>query len=236
MANWLDLTRKVYTRLRRPSQDALPWETVIEKLADVISRLKLDLVLSPQNAQAKVSRWFTPRTTDIALSELGFNVMMPIRMETRSIDSELEFGSPVPIVSMTVLDTSIVGAVAFYDEPMRLAFRDELDYVTAQEYRLTYESDFDDNVALDQIVGLPAFFEQLVVVLTCFELLTLVDDNAPEWTGFVNMVGGLWPAEISTKMEQWGRYVSMFKGRAQVPKRTLFQNMRRPVKSNFFRG
>lgn len=237
MTYGLDIVRRVYTRLRKPSQQALPYQTVLQTVSEVIARKKLDLALSSQNSLATTSEWFTPTAADFSLEELGLQdgVLLPIRVETRGMDSDIETGPPVPIVNYEVLNTSDVGAISFYGDPLRMVFRDTLEYISEQQYRLVYESDFGDDVSLESVVGLPAYFAGMVSLEACWELIDLVEDSSPEWAEFYKMVGKKWEAQIADKRDGWNQYVKMFKGRAQVPKRTFFDNRRTSVKTRYFR-
>lgn len=236
MALYQDLTQKVYRRLRKPSQEALPWRTVMDVLADVVNRRKLDLVLSPHNAKATVSDWFTPASNDILLSDYDIDAMLPIRVEVRSVGSDFETGEGVDIVNFDVLERSQNGAVSFYGDPLRMAFRDTSDYVGEREYRIVYESDIfnDEEAGLSDVVGLPAFFASLVVLETALELLDLVEDLSEEYQLFVKQVRPQWSVLLLDRREQWKRYVVMFKGRARVPKRTYFDNRVRPLRTRWF--
>ena len=101
-----------------PSQAALPYTSVLDIVAGVVARKKLDLALSPQNSTAVTSDWFTPSSTDFALEDEGFDSMLlPVRVERRAIGSELEMGENVPTVNYEVLNTSNVGAISFYGIP-----------------------------------------------------------------------------------------------------------------------
>ena len=87
-----------------------------------------------------------------------------------------------------------------------------------------YETDFEDEVSLRSVIGLPAYFASLVVLESAYKLLEAVEDPTKEWFEFMKMVNVKWLATIIDKRTGWDRYVRMFKGRAQVPKRTFFQN------------
>lgn len=236
--NGLDIVRRVYTRLRKPSQQALPYKTVLQTISEVIAVKKLDLALSQQNSLATTSDWFTTSSADFSLEELGLQggVLLPVRIETRAIGSDWETGDDVPIVNYEVLNTSTVGAASFYGDPMRLVFRDNVEYVSNQQYRLIYESDFTEETTLESIVGLPQFFMGMVEVEASWELIDLVEDDSQEWRDFYKLVSKKWEALIIDKRVGWAKYVRMFKGRAQVPKRTFFDNQRRRNQTGFFRG
>jgi hypothetical protein len=94
--NGLDIVRGVYRRLKRPSQTALPWPDVLAIVSEVVSRLKCDLAMSPQNLTAQTSEWFTPDSTDFAIDDLGLSVLLPIRLERREIGSDLRPVSMCP--------------------------------------------------------------------------------------------------------------------------------------------
>jgi hypothetical protein len=236
--NGLDIVQRVYRKLRRPSQQSLPYQSVVDKVREVISRKKLDLALSEQNNLARRSEWFVPSGSDFSLEELGLEggVLLPIRVEVKGIDSEFETGDNVPVVDFGVLDTSIVGAVSFYGDPIRMSFRDQSEYVTSRQYRIVYESDFEDEVGLESIVGLPAFFGDMVVVEAAWDLLDEVEDNTTEWQAYAKSMNEKWKLQMIDKRAGWDRYVRMFKGRAQVPKRTFWQNQRGRYRTRYFRG
>jgi hypothetical protein len=233
-----DIVRRVYERLRKPSQQSLPWQTVLSTVAEVIARKKLDLALSTQNSSAVTSAWFTPNSADFSLETMGLaGILLPIRVERRGIGSEYETGEEVPVVNYEVLNTSNVGAISFYGDPLRMVFRDQLDYVTQQEYRVVYESDIASGpVTLQSVVGLPDFFAGMVVLESVWELIDLVEDTSDEWLGFYKMISPKLEKQILDKREGWDRYVRLFKGKATVPKRTFFDNRRCAVRTRYFKG
>lgn len=234
--NGQDIVRRVYQRLRRPSQQSLPYQVVLQTVAEVIARKKLDLALSPQNSLATTSRWFTPASTDFALETKGMSgILLPIRVERRSIGSDWETGEDVPIVNYEVLNTSLNGAISFYGDPVRMVFRDGVDYVTQQEYRVIYEADFEEEFNLRSILGLPAYFAGMVVLEAAWELSLLVDDSSPEWQAFLDRSEKRWATEIADKREGWAKFVRMFRGRATVPKRTFWTNQVQPFR-RYFKG
>lgn len=234
--NGLDITRRIYRRLRMPSQTMLPQQAVLDALGEVIARKKLDLALSTQNAEAITSAWFTPASADFPLSDLGLDVLLPIRVERRAIDSEYETGDQVPIVDYEVLDTDLTGAISFYGNPLRIAFRNQLDYLYEQQYRIVYEEDFTTTTSLAGIVGLPEFFASMLVLETAWKLLNTIEDTSPEFQAFKKEARGDWAIEIADERKAWLRYTQMFKGRAVVPKRTFFQNRRSRIRTRFFKG
>jgi hypothetical protein len=237
MATGLDIVRRVYQRLRKPSQGALPHKQVLAAVQETIARKKLDLALSSQNSLGVMSDWFTPTSPDFDISDVGISgVMLPIRVETRAADSTWETGEDVPIVNYEALNTSEVGAVSFYGDPLRLAFRDTTDYITLQQYRLVYEPDFYGTTSLGGNIGLPGYFAGMVAAEAAWKLLLEVEDTSPEWMAFASMQEKRLLAEITDYRDVWDTYVKQFKGRAQVPKRTFWQNRRATVKTRYFRG
>jgi hypothetical protein len=235
-----DIVRRVYERLRKPSQQSLPYQTVLSTVAEVVARKKLDLALSSQNSSATTSQWFTPTTADFGLQGVGLDgILLPIRVERRGIDSDYETGEEVPIVNYEVLNTSNVGAISFYGDPLRMVFRDTLDYITQQQYRVVYESDLataDGRVTLSSVVGLPDFFAGMVVLESIWELIDLVEDTSDEWLAFYKMISPKLEKQIIDKRDGWDRYVRLFKGKAAVPKRTFWDNRRCGAPTRFFKG
>lgn len=234
--NGLVIVRDVYRRLRMPSQQALPYQTVLAAVRESVARKKLDLALSPQINLGQMSAWFTPSATDFDLSDPGLEVFLPTRIERRAVGSDWEIGEDVPIINYEVLDTSKVGAAAFYGDPMRIAFAHTLDYVTGQQYRLVYEEDFPPTFVLGQDAALPNYFQGAVAIEAAYELLTQVNDESPEWEKYLELSLKQWPALIADKREGWDKYVKMFRGRAQTPKRTFFDNRRPMFRTNYFKG
>lgn len=221
----LGVVRRVYERLRKPSQQALPYQTVMNTVMEVVARKKLDLALSTQNSLATTSDWFTPSSNDFTLEEEGFSgIILPIRVERRSSDSVYATGENVPIVNYEVLDTSLVGGISFYGSPLRMAFRDTIDYVGQQQYRIVYESDFIADTTLNCVVGLPQFFASMIVLESSWKLITMVEDSSPEFQAFIQLVSGRWESELMDERESWKHFVRLFKGRAQTPIRRFRDN------------
>jgi hypothetical protein len=238
--NGIEIARRVYERLRRPSDTALPWKTILRTLSEVVAGYKIDLALSEQNSLAITSDWFTPSSTDFPLEDLGLEgpVLFPVRVERKARDSELETGHEVPIVNYSVLNTSINGAISFYGDPMRIAFRDTAEYTAEQQYRIIYETDFTDNVTGDSgnPIALPEFFAGMLSAQVAFMLVDQVENDAPEWMNFVKMTTPKLVAELAQHQARWERYVQKFKGKAQVPKRTFFQNQYCGPRTRYFKG
>jgi len=231
----LDIVQRVYSRLRKPSQQSLPYQRVVEKVRDAIARKRLDLALSEQNHVAEMSDWFVPSESNFPLQNLGLDAVLPIRVEVRGGDSEYETGDNVPIVNYEVLDTSIVGAVSFYGDPIRMAFRDTVGHVSSRQYRLLYEPDFYEQVKLESVVGLPNYFGDMVVIEAAWGLLGEIEDTTKEWLDYRKFVFEQWKSEIVDYRVIWDKYVRLFKGRAQVPKRTFWQNQLPRVRTRYFK-
>ncbi len=53
--NGLDIVRRVFERLRKPSDTALPYQTALNTVREVIAMKKLDLAMSDQNSLAATS-------------------------------------------------------------------------------------------------------------------------------------------------------------------------------------
>lgn len=235
--NGLDITQRILARLRGPSDAALPYQDVLETAGEVIAMKRLDLALSEQNSVAETSDWFTPSSGDFLLSDHGLDdVLMPIRLERRSVDSEQSIGVPVPLVNYQVLETSINGAASFYGYPMRLVFRDNDEYLSEQQYRLVYETDFTQALALSTTIQLPTFFKGMVAVECCAMLGTLVQDDTPEWKEFLKVQTPIWFGEIARWDEKWKNFVYKFKGKAQVPKVTFLQRRSLIPRTKYFKG
>lgn len=211
--NGIDITRRVYRRLKMPSQQALPYKYVLETVGEVISRKRLDLALSSQNSLGVTGDWFTPSETDFALDD---GILLPIRVERRGIDSDIETGEDVDITNYSSPRNNPAGTVSFYGDPLRMVFRDELDYVSTQQYRLFYEPDFEGETTLESVVGLPEYFKSMVVLESCWELLDQIEDSSAEFMEFYKMVSAKWPAQIAMQQPQWERFVRQFRGNRVV--------------------
>lgn len=217
MINGLEIVQRIYQRLRQPDDTTLPYKTVLQTVSEIVAMKKIDLAISEQNNIAEVSSWFTPLGND---TELDIDdVFLPIRLERRPADSSAETGVSVPLVNYQVLNTSLNGAAAFYGDPLRLAFRDSTDFVSGQQYRLIYESDFLGDISLENNVSLPTLFKGMVAVEACYQLLEVIEDTSPEWIAFVALVAQKWREELAMWEDKWRRYVRKFRGTAQIPKR-----------------
>lgn len=226
--NGLDIVRRVYVRLRRPAQSALPYTAVLDTVSEVIAQKRIDLALSGQNSTSVTSEWFTPPSSDFVLGDIGLTaVMIPTHLEHRGIGDDTEVGEDVPAVHYDVLDTSRIHAVSFYGSPLRISFSDNLDYVTQQEYRLTYESDFEGDVNLGADVRLPAYFMGMVSLEAAYRLLDQINDPSPKFAAFFALADKRWVAQIADNRRNWKMFVKKFKGRARVPKRMFFYNRRK---------
>ncbi len=233
--NGVDIVQRVYERLRRPSDAVLPYQTVLNVVGETIASKKLDLALGDQNSLATTSEWFTPSYQDFELHDLGLDdVMLPIRLEKRAADSEFETGDQVPIVNYEVLETSINGAVSFYGSPLRIAFRDPTVHIIEQQYRLIYEADFSDTVALDFRVQLPNYFAAMIGAEAAYLLIDLIEDTSDEWMLFVKAMTPKLEAEIARQNVQWSKFANRFKGKAVIPKRTFLMNRMGRPRTRFF--
>jgi hypothetical protein len=236
MLNGLDIVRGVYRRLRFPSQAQLDYQNVLEIVGEVVSRMKLDLMMSPQGQTEETSDWFVPPSTDFKLDDLGIhNVLIPTRVEKKGLDSDFEMGDDVPCVNYDVLDTSIVGAVAFYGTPLRIAFRDPTEYINQMQYRIVYETDTVDEMKLDSIIGLPVFFKSKAILDAAYEACELIDDTSNSWIAFVKMYRPSWEMQMAANARTWTRYVRRFRGKSQIPKTRFFDNKRVIPRTKFFR-
>jgi hypothetical protein len=140
----------------------------------------------------------------------------------------------VPTVNYEVLDTSTVGGVSFYGDPMRLVFRDPLDIVTSTEYRLVYESDSVGVANLNSVVGLPQFFRSYAILLSSYEAMEIVVDDSEKWIKFVEMFRPSFELQIAAQEQKWHRYCREFRGgKSQIPKRTFLQNRRGRIRTRW---
>jgi hypothetical protein len=196
------------------------FKTILHKAESVIKKRKLDLALSEQNSEGKVSTWFTPTSADFALSSYAQNILFPIRIEWRGSDDISETGTEIPLVNYQVLNESY-GAASFYGSPLRMVFRDPLETVQMRQFRIAYETDFTDSVDTNQTVHLPEYFTDFVANETTILLLPLVEDNSPEWEIFYKRQMPVLENDYLDWAAKWKDFVRSFKGRSNVPKRTF---------------
>lgn len=243
--NGLDIVNGVYRRLRRPDQNALPWQDALSVIRDVIARKKVDLALAEQNNIGVTSDWFTPTSQDTVLTS-AVPILLPISLQRRAVGSEWTSGVEVPIVNYEVLNTSAPGSAAFYGNPIRLVLLNESDYIAGQQYRLIYEPDFSDDFSVDGTTGtspalaramdLPVYFKELIELEAAWSLIDDVLDESPEWIGFKNAKPPKWAMDLQILRPKWDEYVRVFRGRARVPKRTMFDNLRSGPRTQWFKG
>lgn len=221
MMDGLAIVQKIYRRLRRPSDLSLPYQTIIDTASEVIAQKKLDLALSEQNSLAITSNWFTVNSTDFSLEDQGLSdILLPVRVEYRPSDSELETGTSLPIVNYEVLNESRYAA-SFYGEPLRMVLRENLETVSQYQYRVIYEPDFTDEIDTNSKIELPNFFVGMIADESTYKLLNLVEDDSPEWASFKKEQREDLKLQIADWRRQWEKFVEKFKGKATVPIRTF---------------
>lgn len=236
--NGLDIIRRVYARLRNPSQQALPWQTVRDAVRDAVALKRLDLALETHSSEGVVSDWFTAPSTDFLLSDVQLTgILLPTRLERRyAQDTTTLVGAEVPSVDYGIFSTAPAGRSSFYGDPLRLALNDSADYVAGQQYRLVYEPDFPSSFTTSTDAQMPNYFMGLVSLEAAYDVLDMVEDDSQEWMAFVDRMERKWPLEIVDRRRGWEQYARVFRGRAQVPKRTIWDNMRRPLRTRWFKG
>lgn len=229
----LTVVQRVLERLRKPSDRALPYQTVLRTVAEKMSQYKLDLSLSDQNGLLQQTRWFTPSKATYALDDAVF----PVKVEMRAVGSDGNTeGRDVPIVNYTYLNNS-PGAVSFYGTPTTIFFNDSIETISNYQYRVSYEGDFADDITLDTDITIPDFFVPMLVLESAYDLLDLVEDSSPEWMQFSDAVQKKWWIGILDHRERWQKYVKTFKGKSQILKKTFWNNncRRRNFRENRFR-
>lgn len=229
MTDGATITRLIYKNLRNPSDTALPYQTVIEKLASVVRMKKLDLTLGEQNNVMKISDWFRPPSNDFALSEIGLSrVLLTVNVLRRECGAVYQTGGDVPIVNYQVLNESHGGAISFYGSPLRMVFnRNDYEIQQSFEYRIAYETDFTDAVELDGKINLPDYFVDMLAAEASYLLAPLVEDNSEEWRGFLNLQMPILQNQIIDWRMRWEKLVKKTNGKADVQKRTIFDGRRR---------
>lgn len=220
MANGLKIIQLSYENLRKPSDTALPYRTILNKISAVVKKRKLDLALSEQNSLGRVSDWFTPTESDFILSSFAPNILFPIRVEWRGNDSTVGTGTEIPLVNYQVLNDSY-GAASFYGSPLRMVFRDEFATVQERQFRIAYETDFTDDIDTNQNIHLPEYFTDYVAAESSYLLMPLVEDNSVEFADFRKMQLNILQQDIADWGAKWRDFVRQFKGKSSVPKRTF---------------
>jgi hypothetical protein len=220
MTQGLKIIQLCYENLRKPSETAMHYRTILNKISSVIKKRKLDLALSEQNSLGKVSEWFTPSEADFVLSSYASNILFPIRVEWRGADDTSETGTEIPLVNYQALNESY-GAASFYGSPLRMVFRDALETVQDRQFRIAYETDFTDTVDTNQTVNLPEYFTDFVATEASILLLPIVEDNSAEWDMFYKRQMPVLQNDYLDWAAKWKKFAQQFKGRSNVPKRTF---------------
>ena len=240
MAKGLDITRRVYERLRKPDTESLPYQVIVNNAQDVIARKKLDLTLSAQNNFAVTSEWFGTSSNDFALTDVDANfenIFLPIRVEVGNYEDLNAVGCTIPIVNYEVFPNAPNNVVSFYGNPMRMALNGYANNDATRRFRITYEPDFENINGLKGEISLPAFFTGMIVSETMYMTVLTVEDNSPEWQMFVKQIMRQLEVEIADWRQQWAKFVKKFLGRGSVVKRTFLDNRRgRGFRKHPFRG
>jgi hypothetical protein len=239
MIDILDIINSTYRKLRRPSELALPYQDAIDTINEIITKRKLDLTLTNQNTETKISDWIQPQ--NYSEISLPYDLLLPLRVERidDSIYCGYQFGQgiEVPIVNYEVLDNAY-SAVAFYGTPFKMAINRYLwgYWSTPGCYyalRIKYQPDFSSDAGIDDSADLPSFFTGFVSDEAVFTLIDRVDDNSPEWLAYVAAQNKKLPVLLADWEQRWQDFIKLRRGKKAI-KTTMLDNQRNYGNNRFY--
>ncbi len=219
----LSVTQKIYRRLRRPSDAALPYPDILDAVSEVIAKKKVDLnIYSNDDSGNTTTGWITANGREVSLSNA--NILIPLKVERENCDvCRCGYQTDVPIVDYDVLDRAL-GAVAFYGSPLKMALNSYGCY--GHRYRITYQSDFTDQAEIDGSLDLPSYFAGMVADEATYQLIDQVDDQTEAWMNFVKVQNLKLPVLIAEWEEKWLKFCRHRRGKTTI-KTTFWDNRRR---------
>ncbi len=198
----LDIAQAVFQNLRKPSQQKLPWQTLLRAASDCQKRLLREAQLSDRGWLERFVD-INPTDSDDLLNVYDFSI--PTRVQYRVGDDDWH---PVSLVNHDGFINTTDEAVAIYGTPPRIAYSGtSLD--DGRQYRVWYETSPVALVELDQEGEMPEMFSDLWVDETVLYCIPLVDDDSEAWQRWLKLQLSMTLERVAESKRQWKRWVNM---------------------------
>lgn len=199
----LEIAQACFQNLRKPSQQKLPWQTLLRAMSDCQKRLLREAQISDRG-WLETFALVTPSSLDDALYLDNFSV--PTRVEYRTGTIEDDW-LPVSIVSHDGFAEVPGDAVSFYGSPSRIAFSGLEADLVGREYRIWYETAPTALTALTDDIAMSEMFSDLLTDETVLHCIPLVMDDSAEWINWTKMQVAMTAERLGESKRQWKRWL-----------------------------
>lgn len=211
-----DLT-EVYELLRRPSQEALPWQDALKSLARQYTFRAKQFQLSDKN-------WFlqpkplTPGAMTEALNVDDYSLPVKITMRNRSAQPD-DLWLPVDIVNADEIEYARMdgrNAVAIYGNPPMISYTMD---ITDLAFTLWYEPSATRPTKLTDTPQIETDFNTLLVYNTVLECGGMIRDDSDEYMRWWKDREGYFVAQVTRWEAVMIKWMSLSRGQGRVYKR-----------------
>lgn len=201
----LEIAQAAYQNLRKPSQQKLPYKTLLRAMSDCQRRLLREAQLSDRG-WLETFTTITPADLDEAFDADGFSI--PTRVEYRTGTTEDDW-LPVSIVNHDGFSTITGEAVSFYGSPPRIAYSLLTSDLVGREYRVWYETAPAALTSLQQDISIYDIFTDLLTDETVIYCIPLVNDDSEGWKQWVKLQLGITMERLMESKRQWKKWLNM---------------------------
>ena len=210
-----DIVKGAMMLMGRPSQADLPYQDVVDVVADVVGGALFDLKTSNNNRTAVVGEWRTPTATIESTQSYvtAEDFFIPIKCEWQTIDGETNYQTPnrVELCALESIDELALTPreyASIYDNDSKIRFGQTLPVLSTREYRLIYETldDIEWTQLGSSVENFPSVFVHWAQHKTAAKAIYLVRNGSEEWSKrmeklLVPLMAGL--VEWEMRLDRW---------------------------------
>jgi hypothetical protein len=205
----------IYARLRRPSEQQLPYEDVRMVVLDTLRGYVQDMTLNERNQLTETQAvTLTPEDVDYSLSLPGVPDFEPVRLEYGTWAGNNQYWSEVLIVPPSEWTTHFGGTrmtASFYGSslvPGGLKVRLNASDLSPYSFRFTYRPSLLAQVQAGSKPPIPSNHLPMVTHKAAIEAATLVDNDTKEWVAWLTRTLPVWSGLLLKDEERWRDYLS----------------------------
>lgn len=207
MQQSLAIAQAVFQNLRKPSQQKLPWQTLLRAMSDCQKRLLREAQLSDRGWMETSFGPFTPASLDDPLAIDNFSV--PTRVEYR-VTPDTDAWYPVPIVNHDIMADVSGDVVSFYGSPVHIHYSGlNINELVGREYRIWYEVSPSVLTDLSQEIEVFDIFTDLLTDETTVYCIPLVDDDSETWQKWIRLQIATTSDRLAESKKQFRRWLNM---------------------------
>lgn len=208
-----DILKQSYSFLGKPSQQKLPYQSIIDSLNRKVNGRMLDMQLSSNNWRARLSGVKTYTTQDVALNLDSYSV--PVRVESRPRGGSDSDWQEEEIVDYATWNSVNRPAVSFYGTPTRMVLNAD---VTSREFRILYETGDETISGLTDDIELAGIFVPLIFDEVTLDCLAMVNDSTPEWMARAARIERILMIDLAKQDERFKRWINMSRNQGVIYK------------------